>query len=533
MLADDAVHRGQPQARTLADILGGEERLEEMLLHLGAHALAGVGDFEDRPRSALGLVRPRRTHHHLHAAATRHRILRVHRQIHHHLLDLHGIRQDVARIGIDAEADVDILADGTAQDALDVGPHRPPRPGAGRQHLLAAECQELTHQHPCPVGGGMHLDEALAAPFVMTRFSEDQLDVAQHRRQQVVEVVGDASRQPAYALQLLCLAELLLEPSPVGDVPQHDGEQAGAIDHHLRGGHLGGELPPPCTLGHDLQDAFAARIRHEGPDRIGAVAAQALGQQTGHRTSDHRCGRMAEDAFRRAVEELDDALLVGGDDGIHRRSDDAGQAHLAGTQFGLGPSACGHLQEHHRHGIGSGTEGMDLEGAPDLMVLVIDLLAVPGDAGTADGTVTIGDAGGHERWERLFDAAADEGGVVDAQHRRRRRIGADEHQPVIRHEAVEVDAHGRGVDDRPQALLAAEMLVLGPFAFGDVPADADDGHHRSGRIAYRHVRPGQPAPAVLGHGPLFHVGGPRRPEERFHGGGGRRPVVLVHQGHES
>ena len=45
-LLDDPVDRGQPEAGALADLLGREERLEDMLAGLAVHADAGVADGE-------------------------------------------------------------------------------------------------------------------------------------------------------------------------------------------------------------------------------------------------------------------------------------------------------------------------------------------------------------------------------------------------------------------------------------------------------------------------------------------------------
>ncbi len=44
VLLDDAVDRGQTQAGALADILGGEKRLEDMIQRLFVHAAAVVAD---------------------------------------------------------------------------------------------------------------------------------------------------------------------------------------------------------------------------------------------------------------------------------------------------------------------------------------------------------------------------------------------------------------------------------------------------------------------------------------------------------
>ena len=45
VLLDDAVGQGQPQARPLADGLGGEEGVEDLVENIGGDALAIVGHF--------------------------------------------------------------------------------------------------------------------------------------------------------------------------------------------------------------------------------------------------------------------------------------------------------------------------------------------------------------------------------------------------------------------------------------------------------------------------------------------------------
>ena len=44
------------------------------------------------------------------------------------------------------------------------------------------------------------------------RVEQEQLNGAENRREHVVEVVGDASREPPHGLQPLRLLELLLQP---------------------------------------------------------------------------------------------------------------------------------------------------------------------------------------------------------------------------------------------------------------------------------------------------------------------------------
>ena len=51
---------------------------------------------------------------------------------------------------------------------------------------------------------------------------DEQLRVAQDRRELVVEIVGDAAGEPADGVELLRFAQLLLEPHALRDVAQHD-----------------------------------------------------------------------------------------------------------------------------------------------------------------------------------------------------------------------------------------------------------------------------------------------------------------------
>ena len=56
MLLDDPLNHRQPEAGSLADLLGGEERLEDARPHLIGHALAGVGDRQPHVLAGAGLA---------------------------------------------------------------------------------------------------------------------------------------------------------------------------------------------------------------------------------------------------------------------------------------------------------------------------------------------------------------------------------------------------------------------------------------------------------------------------------------------
>ena len=55
VLFDDAVHRGQAQARALAAFLGGEERFEQARARLLVDAVPGIRDAQHAVRARLEL----------------------------------------------------------------------------------------------------------------------------------------------------------------------------------------------------------------------------------------------------------------------------------------------------------------------------------------------------------------------------------------------------------------------------------------------------------------------------------------------
>lgn len=83
-----------------------------------------------------------------------------------------------------------------------------------------------------------------------------------------------------------------------------------------------------------------------------------------------------------------------------------------------------------------------------------------------------------------------------------------------------------------EAFLALAQQLLGDLSLRDVPADPDDLADFAGRPEDGRVVPGQPPPALHGHGALFHVGGVGRFEEGFHGLRRGRQIILVDHGHE-
>ena len=113
------------------------------------------------------------------------------------------------------------------------------------------------------LGGPLDFADLLPARIVQALGLQEQLAVSQDARQQVVEVVGHASSQPADRLHLLRLLQLLLQVPAVRDVqddPLHVGRTARVVDHVLQ------ELVHPAQLGilaHDAVFAFQREARHQ------------------------------------------------------------------------------------------------------------------------------------------------------------------------------------------------------------------------------------------------------------------------------
>ena len=157
-LFHDAVHRSEPEPRTLADFLGGKERLEQMGADAGFHARASIGDGEHRVgsrnraemrlRERLVQVDVGRFDGQLPAVG--HCVACVHREVHDHLLDLIRIRADASQIVCGHRHERDMLADEAPQHLVHLGHDDVEVEHFGLQHLAPAVRQQLTGQRRRP-----------------------------------------------------------------------------------------------------------------------------------------------------------------------------------------------------------------------------------------------------------------------------------------------------------------------------------------------------------------------------------------------
>ena len=139
--------------------------------------------------------------------AVRHRVARVDRQVHDHLLDLPAIRPHHAEPGRGHDPECDVLAQHSTEHGAHAGQHLVEIEHRQVSHLLAAEHQELARELGGPLARPLDLRE-LVVGLAGRNGREQLLAVAQDHRQQIVEVVGDAAGEAAHGLELLSLEEL-------------------------------------------------------------------------------------------------------------------------------------------------------------------------------------------------------------------------------------------------------------------------------------------------------------------------------------
>jgi hypothetical protein len=155
-----------------------------------------VGGFDDQPPPSAHGVPP------------------VDRQVHHDLFDLCRIRFHEVKPFHEASSDLHVLADESAQHALHLGHYGIQVNRPGLEGVLPAEREELAGQARPTVGSAQDGIEAGLARRVAAEIFHQQVAVALDHGKEVVEVVGDASRQLADRLQLLCPLEARLCYSP-------------------------------------------------------------------------------------------------------------------------------------------------------------------------------------------------------------------------------------------------------------------------------------------------------------------------------
>ena len=166
-LLDDSVDHRKPEPGALADILGGEERFENLLHHIGRNASACVRQLDEDILAHLhaaiiqlrNLVRLDIAGPDSDRATFGHGIPGIDRQIDQHLLELAEIGLDRPQIAAEFELQLDIGADQPVDKHAQVPNHIGHRQHSRPHRLLAREGQKLPHQHGGTVGVALDFDE--------------------------------------------------------------------------------------------------------------------------------------------------------------------------------------------------------------------------------------------------------------------------------------------------------------------------------------------------------------------------------------
>ena len=123
---------------------------------------------------------------------------------------------------------LDRSTDEPAQQVRELGQRVGDVEHLGLQGLLAREGEELAHEVRRAVGVLPDLHDIGKRRIARLVAQQQQVAEADHRGQQVVEVVRDAAGKLADGLHLLRLGELLLEPALLADVEEM--QNRGAVD---------------------------------------------------------------------------------------------------------------------------------------------------------------------------------------------------------------------------------------------------------------------------------------------------------------
>ena len=198
---DDAVGDGEAEARALADLLGREERAEQLVeVLLGdAHALVLHGDDD----VLVGAVQRDGD-----GAAVRHRVLGVGEQVGEHLDDLVAV--ELGRGVVEVVDDLHRDALGERQRAHDLADQVGEVGGLAHHAALAGEVEQAGDDLLAAVGLVDDELDVVGTSGVVLAVLEQQVGVQQQDAQRVVDLVGDAGGELAHAGELLALDQGLL-----------------------------------------------------------------------------------------------------------------------------------------------------------------------------------------------------------------------------------------------------------------------------------------------------------------------------------
>ena len=122
-----------------------------------------------------------------------------------------GIRLYRGKTGVGRKRIFDVFANQTREHLAHLDHDAVQVKDARLQDLHAAECQQLARHGNRAVGGFLNLLEASLLKIVGAFAIDQQIAVPANHRQQIIEIVRHAAREPAHGFHLVGLAQPLFE----------------------------------------------------------------------------------------------------------------------------------------------------------------------------------------------------------------------------------------------------------------------------------------------------------------------------------
>jgi hypothetical protein len=170
------------------------------------------------------------------------------------LFNLRRIRVHGPQVAVAPDLDTHGWAHQALQEDLEPRGHRRQVECLGACHLASTEREQLSDErrctHPCRVDD---FDLRPGGP-PLGQLAEGELGRCTDYLHEVVEVVRDAAGQLADYLELLSLPQLILERTPLADVPDGGDDRQAVVGFERAHGHFGEDLRPVLA---DQPDSLA------------------------------------------------------------------------------------------------------------------------------------------------------------------------------------------------------------------------------------------------------------------------------------
>src|SRR5260370_6768253 len=226
-LFQHTVDHRQSQSRSMAGPFGSEKRFKDARQYRCVHAHPRVGNDKQGVRPGRGShVEPHKIIVQLdvlgfqrESSALGHRVARVDAEIHQHLFELSGIcsyrRQSLRQ----RHFDLDVFSNDPLQHLQEVSNDVVQIQDAQLKHLLPAESQHLAGQGRPTFSGHVDLLRGSVIFRNARKLFCEVAAIAQDDRQQIIEIVRDSTCQRPDGFHFLRLPELLLQFSPLCQIP--------------------------------------------------------------------------------------------------------------------------------------------------------------------------------------------------------------------------------------------------------------------------------------------------------------------------